>query len=467
MGNKLRILVVDDEEAFRELLTIILLRRGHEVVQAISGEEALQCLKESAYDLILTDLKMSGMSGMALLTAINEMPAGLDPKPECIVITGYGSIENAVEAIKNGAFSYFVKSNNPEELLYSIDKIARLRNLSRENALLKDEVLHNDFMLQSYNEDFAEIIRAAEKVALTDANVLLLGESGVGKEVIARYIHDCSHRKNEIFMSVNCYAFSEGMIEAELYGHEKGSFTGSTGMRIGRFEAADQGTLFLDEIGDLPLSTQVKILRNIENKEIERIGSNKVVKTNFRLISATNKNIEAAVSERQFREDLYYRINTVVLEIPPLRARREDLPLLVNHFLNKARQDMKKHVSGFSPELMAVLKQYDYPGNIRELKNIIERLLVFSDKEVITLEDLKRNKVIGKFGAIGDFADVSDALDENILGLSSLKAVRTQAEKRHIERVLKQVDNDMVLAAQILQISTRQLYNKLSQFACL
>lgn len=469
MENRLKILVVDDEQAFRELLSIILKRRGHEVTEAASGEEAMGRIMTGAYDLVLTDLRMGGMNGLALVQAIQEIPFDGSQKPECIVITGYGSIENAVDAIKNGAFSYFVKSNDPEELISSIDKIARIRSLDRENRLLKDEILSGDFMLKSDNRRFGDIIRAAEKVAATDANVLLLGESGVGKEVIAQHIHRCSARASGIFMPVNCYAFSESMIEAELYGHEKGAFTGSTGMRVGRFEAADKGTLFLDEIGEITMAIQVKLLRTIENKEIERIGSNKSIKTDFRLIAATNKDMEQAIRERQFREDLYYRINTVVFEIPPLRERKEDIPLLADYFLKKSSREMKKQVNGIADDLMRVLVQYDYPGNIRELKNIIERLLVFSDKDWITLDDLNLSRSIGRLGnmplqsADGDNQpadDVSMATD----GFRSLKSFRMKMEQAYIEKVLTHTGRDMDKAARILQISTRQLYNKLNEF---
>ncbi len=448
----MKILMIDDDLDFRELLKIILERKGYEVVESSSGERGIQLLENNEFDIVLTDMRMSGISGIKVLEFISGMDESERMKPDCIMITGYGSIENAVEAIRKGAFSYFIKSNNPEELIFEIEKIAKMRRLALENTRLKREYAQSDYMLKSDNPIFSEVIRAAEKVASTDANVLLLGESGVGKEVIARYIHQCSRRGGDVFVPVNCYAFSESMIEAELYGHEKGSFTGAVTSRIGRFEAANGGTLFLDEIGEMPLSTQIKLLRNIENKEIERIGSNQILKVDFRLISATNKNLEEAISTRMFREDLYYRINTVILEIPPLRSRKEDIPLLIEYFLMRAKRDMKKQAVGMTNELLQTLYHYDYPGNIRELKNIVERLLVFSEGNVMTIEDLKKNRIIA-----GGDASISK-------GHLTLREVRCKAERAYIQEVLKANDFDYDVSATILGISTRQLYNKIREY---
>ncbi|NPE22912.1 sigma-54-dependent Fis family transcriptional regulator [Fusibacter sp. A1] len=455
----MKILIIDDELDFSELLKIILERRGYSIRIAESGEEGIRLIDRESFDLVLSDLKMSGMSGMDVLSYIQEKDDYDDFRPHCIMITGFGSIENAVEAIRRGAFSYFIKSNNPEELIFEIEKVESLRSLKRENELLKKEFAQTDFMLRSKSGVFSNTIKAAEKVALTDANVLILGESGVGKEVIARYIHLCSKRKHEVFLPVNCYAFSESMIEAELYGHEKGAFTGSMNTRIGRFEAANKGTLFLDEIGDIPLSTQIKLLRNIETKEIERIGSNQPIATNFRLISATNKNLEQSILIKEFREDLYYRINTVILEMPPLRDRKEDIPLLIDYFFTKAKFEMKKKTLGLTDNLLDILVEYNYPGNIRELKNIIERLLVFSEGDYLTVDDLNRNRIIPSADYSSNGIKESQASTDE-----TLKGVRMQAEREHITSILERVGNDMDKAAEILAISSRQLYNKIKEF---
>ena len=406
---------------------------------------------------ILTDMRMSGISGVGVLKAVQEIHPIDYLRPDCIMITGYGSIDNAVEAIRNGAFSYFIKSRDPEELIFEIEKIKKMRQLNRENAALKTERAASGHMLKSLSPKFLKVLQAAHKVAQTEANVLILGESGVGKEVIARYIHQSSQRNEGIFMPVNCYAFSETMIEAELYGHEKGAFTGANELRIGRFEAADDGTLFLDEIGEIPLSSQIKLLRNIENKEIERIGSNKTIRTDFRLICATNKDLLSAIAARTFREDLYYRINTIVLVVPPLRERKEDLPLMIQHFLEVINKDMKTHITGLDDDVLQALIHYNYPGNVRELKNVIERLLVFSEGPIITMDDLLAHPVI----PVGIASSMSG---KTIREDQSLKAVRNKVEREHIEAVFKQMHGNIELTAKILDISARQVYNKLNAY---
>ncbi|WP_432408400.1 sigma-54-dependent transcriptional regulator [Wukongibacter sp. M2B1] len=446
MRTELRLLLVDDEKEFRELLCIILKKQGYLVDIAENGSSAIDMINKNEYDVVLTDMKMDEVDGIQLLEYINT----LDRKIECIIITAFGSVENAVEAMKKGAFSYFIKSNNPQKLIFDIEKICKIKYLSEQNSLLKDEISRYNYILESKSIDFQKSIRLAEKVAKTDSNVLILGESGVGKEVLARFIHKYSNRKNEIFMAVNCHSFSESLLEAELYGHEKGSFTGSYNMRKGRFEASHKGTLFLDEIGDIPLSTQVKILRNIENKEIERIGNNKSIKIDFRLICATNKDIKNEIFDNRFRKDLYYRISTVIIEIPPLRRRKEDLPILINYFLRKAENDLKKKVKELDDDLMDVLLNYDYPGNVRELKNIIERLVVIAEDERLTLKDVNQYDVFSS----SRFSNSK----------RSLKEVRQYAERNHIIRILEICDYNIDKASEILQITARQLYNKINRY---
>lgn len=439
----LKILIVDDERDFRNLLEIILRRKGFETDQAPDGVKAMEMMRAKAYDVVLTDLVMEPCDGLALLKHISSE----HPQTETIIMTAYGSIENAVEAMRLGAFSYFIKSNDPQEILFDLDKILKIRKLHVENQILKDAYVDHDMMLESKSPIFIKALDFARRAADSNSNILILGESGVGKEVFARFIHMNSPRRDNVFMPVNCYSFSDSLIESELYGHESGAFTGSTGMRVGRFEAADQGTLFLDEVGDLPEATQIKILRNIENREITRIGSNKTIKTDFRLISATHKNIHEAIRQMKFREDLYYRLSTVIIEIPPIRERREDIPLLIDYFIRKAARDMKKEFRSMDTELQDKLHSYDYPGNVREMKNIIERLVVLSPDGILRLDDGFQASPIHR-----------TSTDQ------SLKAVRQEAEKKHIQQVLSQCDDNLNDAAHILQISARQLYNKCNEY---
>lgn len=451
MSYEPKILIVDDEKNFRELLKAILKKRGYEAHCAKNGLEAVKMMDVDYYDIVITDLMMDGMDGMELIKHIKSN--NLDTK--AIIITAYGSIENAVEAIKEGAFSYFIKSNSPQELLFEIEKITKINKLSFENSILKTQVSNLDAMLNTKSEKFANVLELAEKVARTDANVLILGESGVGKEIITRFIHQKSERAENILVSVNCHALPESLLESELYGYEKGSFTGSLSTRKGRFEAAEGGTLFLDEIGDIPLSSQVKILRSIENKEIERIGSNLPIKVDFRLICATNKDLNKEILDKQFREDLYYRISTVTINIPPLRERKEDLPMLIDFFIKKSQEELKKDIRSIDKELMKFLMEYDYPGNVRELKNIIERLMVMAEGRVITLSDAKKYNIFSNTLEKEDYREADDR---------SLKAVRAIAEKQYISKILKENDLNMDETANILQISSRQLYNKIKEY---
>lgn len=441
--NQLSVLIVDDEKQFGNLMKMILEKRGYKTFFKENVLDAIQVLEAETIDVVLTDLVMEEHDGIYLLNHIKNNY----PDIETIMMTAFGSVESAVEAMKLGAFSYFIKSNNPEEILFELDKLKTIKKLSVENQYLKTNFNNKDMMLSSNNRDFNQAIQIAQMASQTDANVLILGESGVGKEIFARFIHEQSTRQSGVFLPVNCYAFSESLLESELYGHEKGSFTGSTSRRIGRFEAANNGTLFLDEIGDLPESTQVKILRNIETKEFSRIGSNDSIKTDFRLISATNKDLKQAILDREFREDLYYRINTIIIQVPPLRERKEDIPILLEFFLNKASLDMKKPILTITDSMMNQLMTYDYPGNVRELKNIAERLVALSSGTTFQFDiNMLFNRTTDK------------------CEMRSLKSVRQDAEKSHIMAILNEVDNDINKASLILEISSRQLYNKINDY---
>lgn len=322
------ILIVDDDKDYREVLNLLLSNQGYRALLAADALEAMEQIRNNDVDLMITDYRMKGMDGITLLKKVK----GLNPGISIIVITAYGSVEKAVEAMKLGAFTYVIKGSDPEELLLEIQKIKRFRHLEMENITLKKQTNQFDFMFTTHNPHFQALIETAKKAADSNSNILILGESGVGKEVLARYIHQNSTRNPHQFMAVNCHVFSDSVLESELFGHEKGSFTGAVTRRIGRFEAADSGTLFLDEVGDMPLTTQAKLLRVLENHEIERIGSNLPISVDFRLLSATHKNLDKEILKGSFREDLYFRIATIVLEVPPLRERREDLPLYIDFF---------------------------------------------------------------------------------------------------------------------------------------
>jgi len=443
-----RILVVDDEVEFRDVYRIILEDKGYETYLVSSGEECLGILKEQSFDLVLTDLKMEGISGIELLKKIREEKHSC----ELILVTGFGTVESAVNAMKLGAFGYFIKGNDPEVLLKEIEKLVKIKKLEKDNILIRNKLINFNYLLESNNDKFKDILRVSEKAALSNSNILILGESGTGKEVIAKYIHQYSERKNENFIAVNCQIFSDGVLESELFGHEKGAFTGAFEKRIGRFEEANNGTLFLDEIGELSHSTQVKLLRAIENKTFERIGSNKIISTNIRLVSATNRKINEEIKNGKFREDLYYRINTITIEVPPLRERKEDIRILINFFLNQMQNEMKKKITEIEDGLIEILVKYDYPGNIRELKNIIERLVVLSDDGIIRKRDLPDLKINGA-EETGEIKDIK-----------SLKDVRNLAELKYIKLVLESCNGNISEAARVMDISRRQLFNKLVEY---
>lgn len=447
--NNFKILVVDDQEEYRNVLRMILERKKYQVDTVESAETAINTLKENNYDIVITDLIMNGLDGIDLLRDIK-----LNKKDtEVIIITGYGSIENAVVAMKEGAFSYFIKSHNPKELIEEIEKVRQLNNLGKKINKNRNLKLGAEHILETNNRAYRKVLRIAEKAAKSNSNVLILGESGVGKEVIAKYIYKCSERKTSKFVDVNCHSFSETLLESELFGHEKGAFTGANEKRIGRFEVADGGVLFLDEIGNISMSAQSKILKAIENKKIERIGSNTPISVDFRLITATNKNLSEEISKEQFREDLFYRISTITIDVPPLRQRREDIEILVDFFINKFSIEMNKEITGIEDDVKLFLKNYNFPGNIRELKNIIERLIVLSEDSILRYCDLPL-----KANAYKD--DVSIFDDEII----HLREIRKEAESNYIRKVLETCNYNVSESAKKLGISRRQLYNKITDY---
>ena len=437
-----QILIVDDEAAYSKGLAKILQIEGYTIETVLSAEAALVKIKHKKYQMVVTDLMMDGMNGIDLLEKIKDFKQDI----KVILMTAYATIPTAVEAMKKGAVSYFIKGNDPALLILEIEKVYE----QYEESALSSKTYDNKdkLLLESENKEFEKIIDMARKVAKTSVNVILLGESGVGKEIFANFIHTQSLRKDKPIIAVNCHALSESVLESELFGHTKGAFTGATEERIGRFESANLGTLFLDEIADMPLSTQIKLLRVIDKKEIEKIGSNTSTKVDFRLITATNKSISKLISEGLFREDFYYRINTIIIEIPPLREHKEDIYNLANSFIAMASKQMSKEIHTIEPEVWTYLNQYDYPGNIREFKNIIERLVVFSENGVISKDDLLVHEVPAT-----DFE-----------GDQTLKAFRSAIEKKYIESVLAKNNFSMTNTAKVLGITRRQLQNKVNEY---
>lgn len=448
-----KIMVVDDEPEYQRVFAYILKKNGYQVSSCSSAKEALDELSRREVDLIMTDLKMPDMDGIELVKEVKKRFEDTD----IMVITAFGSIESAVEAMKYGACGYAIKNSEPDVLLADIDRLAKIKLLERENSLLAEQSgfkNDSDMMPQSKSPAYRELLETCRQVAGTDINILLLGESGAGKEVVARYIHELSMRKNRHFIPVNCQVFSEGTLESELFGHEKGAFTGASEKHIGRFEAANHGTLFLDEIGDMPLKLQGKLLRVLENKEIERVGGNKPIELDIRLISATNKDLDREIEQGVFREDLLYRINTITVTVPPLRQRKEDLPMLIDALLRRIEKDQKKKILEIDPLTMDFLYQYDYPGNVRELKNLLERMVALSDDGVLRSRGFSGSPSV----------DASSEAVRTQQAVLPLRTARGIFEKEHIENALAATDGNVAAAAKLLEITKRQLWNKIAEY---
>ncbi len=438
-----RILVVDDEETQREMLDGFLKKEGYSVSVADSGEEALKLSRDKFFELALIDLKMPGMNGIELLTELKE----INPEIQAIVMTAYGTVETAVEAMRKGAIHYLNKPIDLEELKITIEKALESQNILAENRYLKEQLdeRYKDLKIIGESKAIKEVLSTVTRVAKSDSTVLIRGESGTGKELVARSIHALSHRSAQNFISLSCAAIPETLLESELFGYEKGAFTGATRRKIGRFELADSGTLFLDEIGDLSLETQVKLLRVIETQEFERLGGKETIKVNVRILSATNQDLEKKIKEKTFREDLYYRLNVITIIIPPLRERKEDILSLVSYFVQKYNQRCGKNIKGITKEAKDILFSYPWPGNIRELENVIERGVVLSRGEAIDKPDL----------AYLSFQSTDES--SSSLNLKDL-------EKNHILKVLEKTGGNLSQAAELLGIHRNTLRLKMKEY---
>lgn len=452
-----KILVVEDEEYIRESLCEILQMHGYRAVAVSNGEAGVELIKKEDYDIVLTDLKLPGMSGIDIIRSIKE----ISPDTSCIVLTGYASVESAVEAMRVGAHTYLQKPLNKDQLLVTIEKAREVYTLKAENTKLKDEIKgkYTDSILGT-SPQVHKIRELIEKVADTDSTVLILGESGTGKELVARALHYCSSRSKRSFVPINCGAIPEDLLESELFGYEKGAFTGAIATKIGRFEAADRGTVFLDEIGEMSPALQVKILRVLQEKEFERVGGRETRKVDLRVVAATNQDLEKAVEEKRFREDLFYRLNVIPIHLPPLRARKEDVSVLVAEFTRRISESKNKTLKGVSEEAMGLLNLYDWPGNVRELENLIERLVVLKDDdEIITPDDLpekiKRGNIRGEPSSIGTITLPPDGVDFNI-------AVH-KFERDLILNALNRVDGVKKKAAEFLNLNRTTLIEKMKR----
>jgi two-component system NtrC family response regulator len=384
--NEARILIMDDEAQERKRIEEFLKKKGYDAIGIPDVAGAVGLMQRDRFDVFLTDCNIPGVDALQTSGEARR----INPDMAVIIMTAYGTIETAVKAIKAGAYDYLAKPVDLDQLVVLIERVAERRNLIRENTALREQLIERYKFdeIASTSHAMEEVLNLAGRVAGSNATVLLRGESGTGKELIARAIHFHSSRANRPFIKVNCAALPETLLESELFGHEKGAFTGATARRIGRFEAADTGTIFLDEIGDIALGVQVKLLRVLQEKEFERLGGNQTIKVDVRVIAATNRDLEKAMREGTFREDLYYRLNVVPVVIPPLRDRKEDVPALMEHFLKKYGRENRKKISGVSAEARDLLMRYSYPGNVRELENIIERAVVLAKGKTVTSADL-------------------------------------------------------------------------------
>lgn len=444
------ILVVDDEKNIREGLGGSLELDGYNVVLAADGREALDILHKKVIDLVITDLRMPRLSGEELLKHVSSSW----PTLPVIVLTGHGTIENAVNAMRDGAFDFLTKPINLDRLGMLVERalsnrqlILRQRELEEELKRLSDKQKYNRLIGKS--TQMRRIMEVLEQVAPTKASVLITGDSGVGKELVADALHHLSTRANEPFIKVHCAALSETLLESELFGHEKGAFTGALSTRKGRFELADKGTIFLDEIGEINPSVQIKILRVLQEKEFERVGGEKTVHTDVRIVAATNKDLPAEIEKGNFREDLYYRLNVINVNVPPLRERKDDIPLLVTSFLKEFSEENNKQIEGFDSKAMNALYNHNWPGNIRELRNCIENCVVMSREKVIHLVDLPPS--------IADRENSGNIMLESDITLA-------EAEKQIILSTLDRHNNNKSKTSEVLGIGRKTLHRKLNEY---
>ncbi|HEX9022170.1 MAG TPA: sigma-54 dependent transcriptional regulator [Nitrospirota bacterium] len=455
------LLIVDDEPDILLVMSANLRKEGYEVETAEDGVEALKKLGSRDYDAVIADHQMPRLTGMEFLDRLRSgLQAGPGTDIPVILVTAYGTIEMAVKAMKDGAYSYLTKPIQYEDLSLQVKNAVERRRLSREVENLRHEVeeRYQFGNILGRNPQMQELFQLIRTVAETDATVMIQGESGTGKELIARAIHYNSRRKDRPFVVVSCSALPETLLESELFGHERGAFTGAIRQRIGRFEMADGGTVFLDEIGEMSMPVQIKLLRVLQEREVERVGGDHAVKVDVRVIAATHKDLHRAMSERLFREDLFYRLNVVPVKLPPLRERPDDVPLLAAHFLRKYSEKNRKQISSISPQALSALLRYSYPGNVRELENIIERAVIMEKSDTIGRIDLKRMGTPGAF-------DAPNRREGDIRQFRKMKTeVVERFEREYFSQLLRLYRGNMSKAAQHAGINIKNLHEKMARY---
>ena len=461
---KPRILVIDDEEGVRKSLRMILEYDGYDVTEAATGEEGVKLIEREAPALVFLDIKMPGMDGLEVLQKVRHL---MEAMP-VVVISGHGDINTAVEATKLGAFDFIGKPPERERILVTVRNAVDTRRLKTENKGYRRDA-EKKHQIVGDSPSLAAVRSAIQKAAPTNATVLIWGESGVGKELVARAIHRESLRRDGQFVQVNCAAIPDELIESELFGHEKGSFTGATDRQIGKFEQADKGTIFLDEVGDMSLKTQAKVLRVLQEQELERLGSNKVIKVDVRVIAATNKNLEEEIDKNTFREDLFYRLNVVPIHVPALRDRRDDIPALVRHFADLFARDNNFHRKTFTAQAMEKLKQQHWRGNIRELRNFVERLVIMTTGDSIDAKDIPEGGVIrGDLpiltpGGGGEVVSVS-ASEQSWMQAPTLQEFKSGSERAYLVSKLRENSWNISKTAEVIDTPRSNLYKKLEQY---
>lgn len=457
MDNLEQILIIDDEEGNRQALHKLLEDKGYSVRSSGSGEEAQEILKKTNFSCILTDLRLPGISGLEILKQVKAQ----SPYTNVILITGQGSAETAVEAMKNGAFDYITKPLNFGKLQLLVENALEKSRLVAENLYLREQLRHRYAFnnIIGHSEAMEVLFDRLERVVHTDSTVLVLGESGTGKELVSRAIHFNSLRRDQPFIAINCSAIPTELLESELFGHTRGSFTGAVADKPGHFERAQGGTLFLDEIGTMPVHLQTKLLRVLQEQEVQRVGSSKAIKLDVRVISATNTNLEELIKQGQFREDLYYRLNVIPIHLPPLRQRQEDIALLARHFLQKCCQELQQPLKSLTPGAMATLESYHWPGNVREMENVIERTVALTDGNLIQREDLPPH-IGGGEASGGDTYAWKAVVPDN--GMDMPGAI-SRLERQLILQALKRSGGIKSRAAALLGINRTTLVEKIKR----
>jgi DNA-binding NtrC family response regulator len=444
---KYSVLVVDDDKYVNDYVTETVSRAGFEVTSAYSGEEALKLFDSRTFDIVLTDLKMHEMDGLSLLDHLKRLYS----ETVVVIMTAYGTVEKAVNAIKKGAYDFLLKPVTPETVEHILARITEILKLKRDNELMRRDLAHRFQNMVGKSKQMKEIFDLIQSVAEARSTVMITGDSGVGKELVARAIHICSNRTDKPFVKLNCAALPETLVEAELFGYEKGAFTDAKRTHRGRFELAHEGTLLLDEISEMPLNLQSKLLRVIQEKEFERVGSTQTIQVDVRVIATSNRNLREYIARERFREDLFYRLNVIPIHIPPLKDRREDIPLLIEHFIQKYNVENDKAVQGISQRAMRLLLGYHWPGNVRELENMIERAVVTTRSDILTEGDFPVEISIGEAGALDAGIKIPMKLEEG--------------NKYLILKTLEKFNGNKTKAAEALGISARTIRNKLAEYS--